>query len=209
MNYEADVVSLSLSPLACTSIPVTIFDSIGISFGLIFYPTSGVIAVSRVSFSLDAIMTKTKIKGEKVADFGLSGVRGPAQAKAESRQFSSNQAHNYVAQYESPSSSTPSTGPRDEHLTFVAVYCFDPSTLPNWPFERQRPLPLVPGQVVKVLYDDGSDWLLGNLLQSPARKGYFPRNYVVTVEEYRAVMEEFISSGDEDISDRRSTTLKR
>ena len=37
---------------------------------------------------------------------------------------------------------------------------------------------------VEVVYDDGSDWLLGHLAGLPEPVGYFPKDYVVSVEEY-------------------------
>ena len=37
---------------------------------------------------------------------------------------------------------------------------------------------------VEVVYDDGSDWLLGHLPCLPEMVGYFPKDYVVSVEEY-------------------------
>jgi hypothetical protein len=37
---------------------------------------------------------------------------------------------------------------------------------------------------VEVVYDDGSDWLLGHVAGLPETAGYFPKDYVVSVEEY-------------------------
>lgn len=75
----------------------------------------------------------------------------------------------------------------------VALYDFDPSTI-DWPFQRQRPLPLLTGQVIQVIHDDGSDWALGQLVGEPEVKGYFPKNYTVSVAEYQEMMRDFEST---------------
>eukprot|EP00435_Cladocopium_sp_Y103_P057334 s452_g19.t1 len=66
----------------------------------------------------------------------------------------------------------------------VALFDFEPTSLTDWPFTRQKPLAFKTGQVVEVVYDDGSDWLLGHLASLPEMVGYFPKDYVVSVEEY-------------------------
>lgn len=72
----------------------------------------------------------------------------------------------------------------------VAIYDFDPSTI-DWPFRRQRPLPLTVGQVVHVVHDDGGEWALGHPVDDKDNKGYFPRNYTVTVAEYNEMMRDY------------------
>mmetsp|Transcript_12396 Transcript_12396/g.20337 ORF Transcript_12396/g.20337 Transcript_12396/m.20337 type:complete len:110 (+) Transcript_12396:80-409(+) len=73
----------------------------------------------------------------------------------------------------------------------VALFDFEPSSLTNWPFTRQKPLAFKTGQVVEVVYDDGSDWLLGHLPCLPEMVGYFPKDYVVSVEEYEELLKEW------------------
>lgn len=72
----------------------------------------------------------------------------------------------------------------------VALYDFDPTTI-DWPFRRQRPLPLTTGQVIQVIHDDGSDWALAHLVGQPDVKGYFPKNYTVSVAEYHDMMQDY------------------
>jgi len=38
---------------------------------------------------------------------------------------------------------------------------------------------------VEVVYDDGSAWALGYAFGVPETLGYFPKDYVVPVEEYQ------------------------
>ncbi len=84
----------------------------------------------------------------------------------------------------------------DDKKQLVALYNFDPSKI-DWPFKRQRPLPLHTGQTIKVMYDDGSDWLLGMLVSDPTQKGYFPKNYTVTLHEYYELMKEYADDSDD------------
>jgi hypothetical protein len=72
----------------------------------------------------------------------------------------------------------------------VALYDFDPATI-DWPFRRQKPLQLSIGQVIQVIHDDGSDWALGHLVGAPDLKGYFPKNYTVSVAEYHDMMRDY------------------
>ena len=88
----------------------------------------------------------------------------------------------------------------DDRKQLVALYNFDPSKI-DWPFKRQKPLPLHTGQTIKVLYDDGSDWLLGMLVSDPSKKGYFPKNYTVTLHEYYELMKEYADDSDDGMSD--------
>jgi len=78
----------------------------------------------------------------------------------------------------------------DVTMRMVALYDFDPSTI-DWPFRRQRPLPLTTGQVIQVIHDDGSEWALGHLVGQPDSKGYFPKNYTVSVAEYHDMMRDY------------------
>lgn len=80
----------------------------------------------------------------------------------------------------------------DEETRRVALYDFNAV---DWPFPRQQPLEFRTGQVIQVLVDDGSDWALGHLEGQPEVKGYFPKNYTVSVEEYQQMMEEYQVSG--------------
>ncbi|CAD7972891.1 unnamed protein product [Amoebophrya sp. A120] len=88
----------------------------------------------------------------------------------------------------------------DDKKQLVALYNFDPTKI-DWPFKRQKPLPLVTGQTIKVMYDDGSDWLLGMLVSDPTQKGYFPKNYTVTLHEYYELMKEYADGSDDGASD--------
>lgn len=72
----------------------------------------------------------------------------------------------------------------------VAMYDFDPSTI-DWPFRRQRPLPLKVGQAIQIIHDDGGEWTLGHPVGQKHNKGYFPRNYTVTVGEYNEMIRDF------------------
>mmetsp|Transcript_35478 Transcript_35478/g.93630 ORF Transcript_35478/g.93630 Transcript_35478/m.93630 type:complete len:1833 (-) Transcript_35478:32-5530(-) len=72
----------------------------------------------------------------------------------------------------------------------VAMYDFDPSSI-DWPFRRQRPLPLKVGQVIQIVHDDGGEWSLGHPVGQKELKGYFPRNYTVTVAEYNEMMRDY------------------
>eukprot|EP00930_Biecheleria_cincta_P025551 TRINITY_DN1817_c0_g2_i1.p1 TRINITY_DN1817_c0_g2~~TRINITY_DN1817_c0_g2_i1.p1 ORF type:complete len:1803 (+),score=330.13 TRINITY_DN1817_c0_g2_i1:138-5546(+) len=72
----------------------------------------------------------------------------------------------------------------------VALYDFDPSTI-DWPFNHQKPLPLTTGQVIEVIHDGGSEWALGHLAKVPESLGYFPKNYTVSVGEYKEMMRDF------------------
>lgn len=69
----------------------------------------------------------------------------------------------------------------------VALYDFDPASI-SWPFKKQRPLALQTGRVIQVDYDDGSQWALGHPVGQPEMKGYFPKNYTVSVAEYQDMM---------------------
>jgi hypothetical protein len=80
-------------------------------------------------------------------------------------------------------------------MCVVALYDFDPSTI-EWPFRRQRPLALQTGRVIKVIHDDGSEWPLGQPIGQPDVKGYFPKNYTVTVAEYREMMRDYQDPGE-------------
>mmetsp|Transcript_48429 Transcript_48429/g.85349 ORF Transcript_48429/g.85349 Transcript_48429/m.85349 type:complete len:1819 (+) Transcript_48429:195-5651(+) len=75
----------------------------------------------------------------------------------------------------------------------VALYDFDPSTI-SWPFKKQRPLALQTGRVIQVDYDDGSQWALGHPVGQPDMKGYFPKNYTVSVAEYQEMMTKWEAS---------------
>lgn len=77
----------------------------------------------------------------------------------------------------------------------VALYDFDPSTI-DWPFRRQKPLALVTGEVIQVIHDDGSEWVLGCLAGRPQIRGYYPKNYVVSAQEYREMMRDFEKEAD-------------
>ncbi|CAJ1460345.1 unnamed protein product [Effrenium voratum] len=77
----------------------------------------------------------------------------------------------------------------------VALYDFDPTKI-DWPFNRQKPLALSTGQVVKIVYDDGSEWALGHLSGVPATLGYFPKNYTVSVGEYQELLRDFENEGN-------------
>lgn len=69
-----------------------------------------------------------------------------------------------------------------------ALYDFDPSFI-DWPFE-QAPLPLVAGQAIEVVSDDGgveSEWSFGHLCSDASTLGYFPKNYTGTHEQYNAI----------------------
>lgn len=79
----------------------------------------------------------------------------------------------------------------------VALYDFDPSSI-DWPFVRQRPLALTTGQVVEVLHDDGGEWALGCLPGRQEAKGYFPKNYTVSVNEYTDMTKTYEKEQDED-----------
>mmetsp|Transcript_133457 Transcript_133457/g.231981 ORF Transcript_133457/g.231981 Transcript_133457/m.231981 type:complete len:1798 (+) Transcript_133457:140-5533(+) len=72
----------------------------------------------------------------------------------------------------------------------VAIYDFDPSTI-DWPFRRQRPLQLKRGWVIKVIHDDGSEWAMGHPVGAPKLKGYFPKNYTVSVAEYHDMLSDY------------------
>lgn len=78
----------------------------------------------------------------------------------------------------------------------VALYDFDPSTI-DWPFRRQRPLALTTGQMVQVIHDDGSEWALGHVIGQEDQKGYFPKNYTVSVAEYHDMMRDYEASENE------------
>lgn len=74
--------------------------------------------------------------------------------------------------------------------TVVALYDFDPASI-DWPFRRQRPLPLQTGRVIQVIHDDGSEWALGFPAGQPELRGYFPKNYTISVAEYNAMREDY------------------
>jgi len=82
-------------------------------------------------------------------------------------------------------------------IQVVALYAFDPSQI-DWPFKKQKPLALNVGQTINVLHDDGSEWALGSLVSDPKQKGYFPKNYTVTLTEYYELMKEYEDKEDED-----------
>eukprot|EP00927_Polykrikos_kofoidii_P034373 TRINITY_DN29173_c0_g1_i1.p1 TRINITY_DN29173_c0_g1~~TRINITY_DN29173_c0_g1_i1.p1 ORF type:complete len:1809 (-),score=307.62 TRINITY_DN29173_c0_g1_i1:171-5597(-) len=86
-------------------------------------------------------------------------------------------------------------GDKDEGNLMVALYDFDPSTI-NWPFKREKPLPIMVGQVIKVILDDGSEWALGHYHKQEESRGYFPKNYTVSLAEYHEMMEDYANSGD-------------
>jgi hypothetical protein len=50
--------------------------------------------------------------------------------------------------------------------------------------------------VIEVIHDDGSDWALAHLKGQPEVKGYFPKNYTVSIAEYRDMMHDY-QEGDE------------
>mmetsp|Transcript_33036 Transcript_33036/g.77241 ORF Transcript_33036/g.77241 Transcript_33036/m.77241 type:complete len:1793 (+) Transcript_33036:44-5422(+) len=78
----------------------------------------------------------------------------------------------------------------DSHQV-VALYDFDPETI-DWPFKRQRPLALKCGRVIQVIGpDDDGDWALGHPVGQPDLKGYFPRNYTVSLAEYNDMMRDY------------------
>jgi hypothetical protein len=80
----------------------------------------------------------------------------------------------------------------------VALYDFDPSSI-DWPFRRQLPLPLHTGMMIEVIQDDGSLWALGFIVGQPETRGYFPKNYTVSVSEYREMMRAYQEeAGEED-----------
>lgn len=72
----------------------------------------------------------------------------------------------------------------------VAMYDFDPSTI-DWPYHGQRPLALQTGQVIQLIHDDGGEWALGHIAYHPEIRGYFPRNYTVSVTEYHDMMRDY------------------
>merc|ERR1712137_1076888 len=65
----------------------------------------------------------------------------------------------------------------------VAIHNFDPSSI-EWPFENQPPLGLKVGQTYKILVDHGIEWVYGMMTADSTKKGYFPRNYTITIKEY-------------------------
>jgi hypothetical protein len=78
----------------------------------------------------------------------------------------------------------------------VALYDFDPASI-DWPFKRQQPLPLQTGMMVEVVQDDGSLWVFGFIVGNEEQRGYFPKNYTVSVSEYREMMRAYQDEKDE------------
>lgn len=76
----------------------------------------------------------------------------------------------------------------------VALYDFDPTTI-SWPFRKQRPLALQTGRVIEIDHDDGSEWALGHPVGQPDMRGYFPKNYTVSVDEYNEMMSKWEADG--------------
>eukprot|EP00747_Dinoflagellata_sp_TGD_P129222 gnl/TRDRNA2_/TRDRNA2_174652_c3_seq1.p1 gnl/TRDRNA2_/TRDRNA2_174652_c3~~gnl/TRDRNA2_/TRDRNA2_174652_c3_seq1.p1 ORF type:complete len:433 (+),score=82.48 gnl/TRDRNA2_/TRDRNA2_174652_c3_seq1:134-1432(+) len=75
-------------------------------------------------------------------------------------------------------------------LRVVALYDFDPSTI-DWPFRRQKPLALQTGRVIEIIHDDGNEWALGHPVGQKDQRGYFPKNYTVSVAEYNDMMRDY------------------
>mmetsp|Transcript_109430 Transcript_109430/g.172525 ORF Transcript_109430/g.172525 Transcript_109430/m.172525 type:complete len:1919 (-) Transcript_109430:123-5879(-) len=90
----------------------------------------------------------------------------------------------------------PDTEATPDSNIVVALYDFDPSAV-DWPFRRQRPLALQTGRRIKIIHDDGSEWALGHYFHQPLIKGYFPKNYTVSEDEYRQMQEDYAMAEQE------------
>ncbi|CAK9023890.1 Abnormal spindle-like microcephaly-associated protein [Durusdinium trenchii] len=81
-----------------------------------------------------------------------------------------------------------------ERQRLVALYEFNPSVMlaeGQWPFSRQKPLAVNVGEVLEVVYDDGSAWVFCQKLGPEAPLGYVPKDYTVSVSEYEELLKDF------------------
>lgn len=65
----------------------------------------------------------------------------------------------------------------------VVLYDFDPASM-GWPHEGVKPLPVVAGQQVQVISDDGNGWTYGHVVGVPETEGFFPRDFAITLPKY-------------------------
>jgi len=81
-----------------------------------------------------------------------------------------------------------------QHVTsedhyFVALYDFNPDDIKEWPFPNHLPLALNAGQVIELTAgDETSQWACGRLVSDPEQSGYFPMNYVLSMPDYRNLL---------------------
>lgn len=80
-----------------------------------------------------------------------------------------------------------------EGSRLVALYDFDPSNM-YWPYEQARPLAVLTGEQLQILFDDLGEWVFGHVVGNPDVAGYFPRCITVSLAEYRQIIASYEES---------------